>query len=235
MRQRDATPEDHALFARFFAQLEVPDPVPSIEQWSAMCKDAFFLEDDGVTVGYAYAQRHGEDAHVSNVVVDAPARGKGVGSVLMRALAERLQAKGCVRWALNVKPDNVPAIKLYERFGLRVAYASTALRIAWRCVDELPRALASKARWRLLDPSEDDATERAFAAFDPTFPGAGLFRVARAELTRALFEAMRAHEHEHDFVRVTIEDDAPLASALIDAGAERVLDILHMRGALGVS
>jgi GNAT superfamily N-acetyltransferase len=255
---RAATPDDYAIFSRFFPQLAVPDPLPSLDKWAVMAAHALFLERAGEAIAYAYAQKLGETGYVYHVVVDEWARGSGVGRTVMHAIASRLRAAGCTRWCLNVKPDNTPAIRLYERCGMKLAYRSTALSIAWTKVDALPLV---EARWRRAEASEDPFLERAFglpegrvtvlraqpnrivlridegsaiagvAVFDPTFPGAFPFRVARPELARALLEAMRAHKREaHDHVRFVAEDDEPLLAAMLAAGAERTMDVFHMRG-----
>lgn len=259
---RDALPEDHATFTRFFAQLGVPDdPVPTPEQWRASCPNAIFAMSGGREVGYALAQVLESVGYVFHVVVDEPSRGRGVGRAVMSAIAARLRARGVSEWCLNVKRDNAPAIRLYGRCGMRVAYESTAMRIAWENVARLPLE-TEPAVVRPLAPEDDEAVERAFdlprgrlasrraadrvvliatardgriavAAFDPAFPGAFPFRAERATLARPLLEAMRAHARaEHDFVRVVVEADAPLAFALRDAGAETLVEMFHLRGAL---
>jgi hypothetical protein len=80
----------------------------------------------------------------------------------MEAVAERLREAGCTRWTLNVKVGNTPAIHLYERFGMRNAYRSTALSLPWEGVARLPRDGAPVTA-RLIQPAEDPAIDAAFA------------------------------------------------------------------------
>jgi ribosomal protein S18 acetylase RimI-like enzyme len=77
---------------------------------------------------------------VMMLVVDAPARRRGLGRRIMRALAERLRAQGCREWRLNVKRDNVPARTLYESLGMRQARESVSLRVTRAHVEALPPA-----------------------------------------------------------------------------------------------
>jgi len=71
------------------------------------------------------------------------------------------------------------------------------------------------------------------ACFDPTFPGASPFRVARPELAAPLLEAMRAQGRPEDtHVRLVIEADDAVTAALEAAGAEVKLVALHMEGLL---
>lgn len=47
------------------------------------------------------------------------ARGKGVGSSLVEAVERLSRQRGCRELRLEVRPDNVAAIRLYERLGYR--------------------------------------------------------------------------------------------------------------------
>jgi hypothetical protein len=182
----------------------------------------------------------------------------------MEAIAAHLRRGGCSRWCLNVKVDNVPAIRLYERCGLVRAHASTSLAFDWACLERLPRE-ATEVEVRPVDPAEDAALEAAFnqppgrfahlrvlpsrvilrlvdpaqpdevrvgvAAFDPTFPGASPFSVARPTLAAPLLAAIRPHASPADTeIKLHVEDDAPLDAALRAAGAAVRLEMLHMRG-----
>jgi hypothetical protein len=74
----------------------------------------------------------------------------------------------------------------------------------------------------------------AFAAFDPSFPGAMPFAAARPGLARGLLEAMRPHARaEHAFVRFVAEGD-DLVAAMAAAGAESTLEVVRMGGAIAL-
>src|SRR6185369_15814645 len=106
---------DHGVMASLFPELGVDDPVPDLERWRReMVADTLIAEEQGRPVGYLYLQALRETGHVRHVVVSPEARGEGVGRALMAAAAERFRAAGAREWALNVKPDNVPAVRLYE-------------------------------------------------------------------------------------------------------------------------
>jgi GNAT superfamily N-acetyltransferase len=159
---RAARDEDHALFARFFAELSVPEGVPPLERWrSVIAPTAFFLERDGRAVGYAWYELYAADGYVRHVVADPDARRAGVGRALMHELARIFRAAGCERWRLNVKSDNHAAIRLYERCGMRVEYPTAVLRIPWSALASLPRP--AKTIEALELPREREAAiERAF-------------------------------------------------------------------------
>lgn len=54
-----------------------------------------------------------------SIAVREDARGRGVGSSLLRAIADRARAEGFDALSLSVEKDN-PATRLYERSGFRV-------------------------------------------------------------------------------------------------------------------
>jgi hypothetical protein len=226
-----------------------------------MCPDTSILEHEGAAVGYSWAKAFGAAAHVYHVVVAKASRGLGAGRVLMTAIAEQLRDAGATSWALNVRIDNVPALRLYERFGLRIIYRSTAVELPWVGVAALPRD-ADVPSAHLAEASEDAALEARFsvmrgrladfrarrrvllalteadvpvglASFDPSFPGAFPFKVARPGLAAALLDAMRPHARPGDtFVRLMAENDEPLADALRAAGARVRLETFHLEGEL---
>lgn len=163
---RDAEAVDHDDFARFFAALGVDDPTPPIERWVAsMMPHTFFLEEHGRKIGYAYVEVFGTSGYVRHVVVDEPARGNGVGRALMKAIAQRLRARGCSEWELNVKRDNAPAIRLYERCGMQHEYSTVVMRLDWARIDALELSARNCAA-AVVDSADDRSIEHAFALQD---------------------------------------------------------------------
>lgn len=70
-----------------------------------------------------------------------------------------------------------------------------------------------------------------YASFDPRFPGAFPFRVARPDLAGDLLDAMREHALPAlDFVRVLVEDHDALAALLQSRGAVAEMTLVHMAG-----
>jgi [ribosomal protein S18]-alanine N-acetyltransferase len=73
--------------------------------------------------GYLICSRYDTVWHVMNVAVDPDARRRGVASALLVRLLEEVGAEGTTgpRFTLEVRRSNDAAIRLYERFGFRVA------------------------------------------------------------------------------------------------------------------
>jgi ribosomal protein S18 acetylase RimI-like enzyme len=62
--------------------------------------------------------------YVEALAVRAKWRGRGIGAVLLHEALRRLWAAGERRVGLGVDGDNAAAIRLYERAGMRVAWAA---------------------------------------------------------------------------------------------------------------
>jgi len=223
--ERAARPTDHAAFAAFSRELHTDDPVPDLARWEReMMPGTFFLDDvelGRAAVGYAFVERFGERGYVRHVVVHPEHRGRGVGRALMDHLASRLLRAGARRWELNVKRDNVAAIRLYESCGMREQYSTHVMRLEWADIERLPspevglhasRAVAEDdariertfglpaGQVASLRAAERDVVTKlvgpdgdvvGFARFDPTFPGCFPFRVRRVANARVLLESLR--------------------------------------------
>jgi ribosomal protein S18 acetylase RimI-like enzyme len=101
-------PEDPAEFERGKVERMVDEGV------------ALLAEEDGRASGYALA-RYGDHGpttvYVSDLWVDADARGKGVGRELMRRVAEKARERRATHVVLDVDSANTEAISFYERLG----------------------------------------------------------------------------------------------------------------------
>ncbi len=257
---RAATNDDHAAFSMLFRELGIEDPAPTFERWRAdLVSGTLVSEQQGRVDGYVYFQTIGRIGYVRNLVVAPDARGRGLGGALMRAASASLRASGVREWHLNVKTENASAIHLYERLGMIAEHRSTALRLAWKRVPDLPGepatvlpvakaedhdvecslglligqiAMARRHTSHVLTQLRDDALEPVgFAAFDPAFPGARIFRVARPALAGTLLGALRPHAR-HEELALVLDDDDATTRLLIANGAHVRLQLLHYSGSL---
>lgn len=71
-------------------------------------------------VGYLICSRYERVWHVMNIAVDPGERRRGVASALLERLFERASDPEA-QFTLEVRPSNVAAITLYERFAFRSA------------------------------------------------------------------------------------------------------------------
>ena len=70
-------------------------------------------------LGYAGLDVSGSTADVMTIATTHPARGRGVGKLLLRHLVERAAARGAEALMLEVRADNEPALGLYESFDFQ--------------------------------------------------------------------------------------------------------------------
>jgi ribosomal-protein-alanine N-acetyltransferase len=74
-------------------------------------------EEDGV-VGFGGVMLVGDEAHVTNLLVDPTWRRCGIGMDLMRALIDQAVSQGARHITLEVRSQNDAARRLYARLGL---------------------------------------------------------------------------------------------------------------------
>jgi ribosomal protein S18 acetylase RimI-like enzyme len=82
--------------------------------------DLLVAEDFGL-VGYAMAHRRRGStlARLTSLAVRPGQAGRGLGQALLAAMERRAFECGCARMRLEVRMDNGPAQRLYERSGYR--------------------------------------------------------------------------------------------------------------------
>lgn len=73
--------------------------------------------DTGAIAGYGGMWLILEEAHVTNVAVRAPYRGRGLGERLMRELMSKASFLGALRMTLEVRQSNRIAQALYKKIG----------------------------------------------------------------------------------------------------------------------
>lgn len=73
----------------------------------------------GFTVGTIYYERRKLVGHVLTIDVSEGYRRKGIATILLDKIEEMFKEQGVAACRLEVREDNVPAIKLYEKTGYR--------------------------------------------------------------------------------------------------------------------
>ena len=89
---------------------------------SAYCAGAYHR---GELVGSMVTlfKSNSRSARIHSLAVSAGARGQGIGQRMMVRAEREARMRGCTRMRLEVRMDNLPAIRLYERLG----FADTAV------------------------------------------------------------------------------------------------------------
>lgn len=70
-------------------------------------------------VGFAGMMIFMDEATLNNIVVKKSCRGRGIGGELLEALIEVCADLNMKSFTLEVNVSNIPAIKLYEKFGFQ--------------------------------------------------------------------------------------------------------------------
>ena len=73
--------------------------------------------EDAEIIGFGGCWISFEEAQVTNIALTSVQRGRGLGKVLMTRLMCAAAARGAERMTLEVRPSNMPALRLYERLG----------------------------------------------------------------------------------------------------------------------
>ena len=145
---RQATADDQDLIRELSAEFEreVPD-----ELWSAaaVAHDVVLLAD---TDGIAALVRKSERAWLLDLLYVRPsARGRGLGTELVRAAAEHARDAGAETLALEVLESNTGARPLYDRLGFR-----TVERVLAAPVDQLVAGAETGPTFGVVHVQGDD-------------------------------------------------------------------------------
>lgn len=126
----EASPEVYAALVRLLPQLNPTLPIPTIERLQAIMADPAVIlllatlgsEVVGTATVIVYTTPFWLKARLDEVVVDAGARGKGVGEALVRACLEVARQRGAEIAELQSGrgPVRAPARRLYERIGFEI-------------------------------------------------------------------------------------------------------------------
>jgi ribosomal protein S18 acetylase RimI-like enzyme len=93
-----------------------------LREWPAALeqREVILAEEAGAAVGFISAWRGGDEGHLSTFFVATEARGRGIGSLLLRAGAERLADQGAETILIRTFADG-PVRALFDRLGGEVA------------------------------------------------------------------------------------------------------------------
>ncbi len=76
----------------------------------------YVYEEDNKVLGFVQIENHFEITDIINIAVDKDYQGKGIGKKLLQYLIDNTEAEKIM---LEVKENNIPAIKLYESMGFK--------------------------------------------------------------------------------------------------------------------
>ena len=117
-----------AVFQRLIPQLSISNPAPTKEDLESIvnseCSHLLIAKIGGVIVGsltlVIFHIPTGVRAWIEDVVVDADARGKGVGEALNKFALTEAKRQGATTVDLTSRPSREAANRLYQRLGFKV-------------------------------------------------------------------------------------------------------------------
>jgi ribosomal protein S18 acetylase RimI-like enzyme len=117
-------PEDYAAAISLWEHMEKgihvgPSDAPAeIQKKLERDPDLFLVaETNGGLIGTVIGGFDGRRGIIYHLAVHPNYRGQGLGGRLMDEVEARLRAKGCLRCYLLVTPDNLEAMRYYEKRG----------------------------------------------------------------------------------------------------------------------
>lgn len=151
---RSAIVADIPVILRFIRELADFEREPdAVEATEATLREALFgahpaaeaviAEEDGVPLGFAlffhnfstWTAKRG--IYLEDLYVTPQARGKGVGTALLRHLAQLAVARGCARFEWSVLDWNAAAIAFYRQMGAVAMADWTVQRVSGAALERL--------------------------------------------------------------------------------------------------
>lgn len=117
---RRATLNDAKEIARL--EREIFESGWTLENVEDMLKgDSYAVVEDlnGEIIGYASYYIHIDEGDINNIAVAEKYRKQGVGKALVTALLQDAKARGINKLFLEVRANNLSAIRLYESFNFK--------------------------------------------------------------------------------------------------------------------
>ena len=101
-------------------------------------------EKDRDVLGYMGVWKILDEGHITNVAVDPDHRRQHIAEKIIEEMIRRTSEEGITSWTLEVRADNEPAIRLYEKMGFReegvrpgyYEYDGTDALIMWKGHEE---------------------------------------------------------------------------------------------------
>jgi ribosomal protein S18 acetylase RimI-like enzyme len=96
------------------------NPLNALEKALPQATSATVLEDARGLVGYQISTANPFGAHLARLAVRPDAQRRGLGTLIVTDLINRLNHKNIARLTVNTQSDNLASLALYEKMGFHV-------------------------------------------------------------------------------------------------------------------
>jgi len=107
----------------FIERLSFPTPWSPLQFWSELLKKGsrlWVIEEEGQICGHLCFWEIADEIHLANIAVSPEKRRQGLASFMLRILIRYAKRRGFRRILLEVRERNLPAQRLYQKFGFRI-------------------------------------------------------------------------------------------------------------------
>lgn len=80
----------------------------------------YVIKEDGEILGFVSFMNVLGEVHINNIAVDTDKRRRGLGARLLKFVLNFYPKEDIMGVTLEVRTDNTPALKLYEKFGFSI-------------------------------------------------------------------------------------------------------------------
>lgn len=229
-----------------------PDEPVDRENFQAFLKQDFWAAWEGalpgkMLAGYCSAHQKTNLVWIKRIGVSSQYRRRGIGRLLLEQVHNHFSKKGLGKVMLYVMQDNLPALRLYEKFGFKIV--ETSYQYIWSTnsykrqdpkiniypVDEVPetempempeqwvdlRELHQPPQQYVLIFFDERGNNTGYCRLSPGFPGCFPFEVRHADVNLlSVLNGLREYLlPEKDHLKLTFNSEA-IAQACEKDGIE---------------
>jgi mycothiol synthase len=130
---RRSRPADREALVRLltdgFPQMTLELTEQMVARHQVPDQESLLAWEGDTVVGTMRLIHAGERWMIYGVVVESARRGRGIGGAAMRVALQILRSRGADEVSLEVEPDNVPAVRLYQQLGFRTSTTYRYVRV----------------------------------------------------------------------------------------------------------
>lgn len=118
---RPFDPRDSSDIIRIDAEsFKTSNPTYDLFVYLAYGSEILVADLGNAVIGYVVVSYRGDEAKIMSIAVKNEFRRRGIGKMLLNEAIKRAKKRGMKRIRLEVRESNLPAQKLYKKFGFEI-------------------------------------------------------------------------------------------------------------------